>query len=266
MDFPFQKCIFTGGSITAVQACRLLQYPHAMGVMLFDLKCLAAEALVLGEAKLVSRYLSSQEQAHFSRITSDKRKRDWLGGRFAARHAAAEVLVCPEDQLQWKDLAILPDENGRPYVAAADSSFPILPDVSISHSGDLAAAMAVSQGLCGLDIQRVTGRVIKVQERFCKPAEEKLLQTCCQDKTAALTMLWAAKEALRKVANSSSLPGFLELELQEVTIAPSGPWRFTVKWSRTDDKNGPEDQICRVVISSLADYVLALTISNMTVD
>ena len=166
----------------------------------------------------------------------------------------------------------MPDKNGRPFLAAATKK-EALPDISISHSGDLAAAMAVSRGLCGIDIQKITDRVVKVRNRFCSPNEEHLIQsffkTFRAEQSSALTKLWAAKEALRKAAAIDALPGFLELELTGITTASphtaAPPYQFTFLWKHMDMHGSEFDEKCCVAVSHFADYALALTARDDTV-
>lgn len=270
MDFPFQNCIVSDSIPALALVRKLLAYQHAIGVILIDLAGLSATLQGPDEENIVNRYLCHDERSLFRKMTSVKRKRDWLGGRFAAKYAAAEVLVQPGNPAPWSALAILPDENGRPFVSSSVTTFPALPDISISHSGDLAVAMAVGKGLCGIDIQIATERILRVRERFCTWAEEQLLQPYCKERTAALTMLWAAKETLRKVANSSSLPGFMELELQEVIVeqaqTAAGFFRFIINWKHPPENTAAKHAQCTVLVSSFADYALALTIRNDTLD
>ena len=135
------------------------------------------------------------------------------------------------------------------------------------------AASAVSKGFCGIDIQKVTDRVIKVRQRFCTPNEEEIVasffRASFKKQSALLTRLWAAKEALRKVANRSSLPGFLELELIEINKGPphnaSTSWKFVFIWKHIDTNGRPDAVKCSVAITHLGDYALALTTRNDTV-
>ena len=139
-----------------------------------------------------------------------------------------------------------------------------MPDISISHSGSMAAAMAAHNGLCGVDIQKVTGKVFKVRDRYCTHNEKKILEAffpvAGKAQAAPLTKLWAAKEALRKASSMSSLPGFLELELIEITAAPqqkeSGPWGFIFNWKNSA---GLTHKKCTVAVTHIEDYALALT-------
>ena len=164
----------------------------------------------------------------------------------------------------WSGYMISADENGRPFVVpgGSETGDAEMPDISISHSGDRAVAMAADRGRCGVDIQKVTSKVQKVLDRFCSPEEKHILQRwgreIFEDETVLLTMLWAAKESLRKVAAVSPLPGFLELELVEVSSDlsgnGSGPWTFGFRSGKC-----PKDINCYVAVALVEHYVLALT-------
>ena len=269
MDFPFSNCIASAENFSVRQVAELLEYHNSMTYILLNLQRFEEEMQKFAEKKGVAHYLATREQDNFTRFTSDKRKKEWLGGRFAAKFAAAGALVQNGNPLPWSGLAVLADANGRPFLAAATKSS-VLPDISISHSGSMAAAMAVSKGLCGIDIQKVTERVVKVRERFCTPEEEHIIQSFFkaphEKQSAALTKLWAAKEALRKAANTNSLPGFLELELTEINkgspYRDSAPWRFVFMWKHVDLHGDPVNERCRVAVGLIADYALALTARN----
>ena len=271
MDFPFQNCIVSAENLSVSRARELLGYKHGMAHILLDMQRLEEEMQKLGEIKVVASYLSKLEQEHLARFTSGKRKREWLGGRFAAKYIAAEVLSQNGNTLPWSSLAIAADENGRPFLAP-DNKSSAFPDISISHSGDLAAAMAVSKGYCGVDIQKITDRVVKVRKRFCTSNEVHIVQSFAgtpqENNSSVLTKLWAAKEALRKVANTKSLPGFLELELTEILQKSSqenlGPWKFFFIWKYSDINGTPVTEKCSAAVTISADYALALTTRDDT--
>lgn len=271
MDFPFKSCIVADETLS-LQVRELLGSPLGMTYILFDLKIFAEEMQKLGEEKVIAHSLASHEQDYLGRMTSAKRKTEWLGGRFAAKYVSAEVLSEHGCNLPWHNQSIVNDENGRPFLAPHKKST-VLPDISISHSRDLAAAMAVSTGLCGIDIQKISPQVIRVRERFCSAAEEQILFSffrASHDQYAIfLTKLWAAKEAVRKVANTGSLPGFLALELTEITAPVSHKdaalWRFVLQWKHMDLNGNQVSKKCCVAVNLIADYALALTTRNDTV-
>jgi phosphopantetheinyl transferase (holo-ACP synthase) len=134
----------------------------------------------------------------------------------------------------------------------------------------MAAAMAAGKGLCGIDIQKITPRLSKVQERFCRPAEKGLLQASLppwqpEKERTELAKLWAAKEALRKASNIKTLPGFLELELVAIEEAffqgESASWIYIFSWNR---RGTPANYKYMVVITLVKDYALALTARDDT--
>jgi phosphopantetheinyl transferase len=272
MDFPFQNCLIPVDDLSVHRVRNLLHYRHGLQYIILDLLKLHEEMLQTAKKQDMALSLSGHEQEYLNTFRSEKRKKEWLGGRFAAKYAVAEMLGLDGKDYPWSKLAVSADENGRPFLAAGNGNETV-PDISISHSGNLAAALAVSKGLCGIDIQKVTDRVIKVRERFCSPSELDIFQSYfgagSEKNNALLTGLWAAKEALRKVANSKSLPGFLALKLSEIDAPPSDTyapaWRFTFIWRHPEMGGNAIIVKCIVAVSLLADYALALTTRNDTV-
>jgi len=166
--------------------------------------------------------LASAELLHYARFTYPKRKLEWLGGRMAAKCAvmSAATAEIVDAVPQWSGLEVTAAPDGRPFVRIADNPDLVLPDISISHSHGLAVAMSVVHGRCGVDIQKVTESVIRVQKKFAAPAELDILQdlTGSGPKASQLTLLWAAKEALKKAVGTETLPGFLDVKLCRAAI------------------------------------------------
>jgi len=164
-----------------------------------------------------AEFLSTGEQRQFARFSLEKRRSEWLGGRIAAKWAAATLLgVAPP---YWRQFTIAAEASGRPFLQT-DHPAPGL-FISISHSGPLAAAMAAKIS-CGLDIQRIVPKILALHSRFANEREEELLQgkAPALSREELLSLLWAAKEAVRKMLPISPLAGLLELQL---VAAKNGP-------------------------------------------
>ena len=274
MDFPLENCIIADPHFSVPQAQELLQYPHLLTCALLDLKLLEEEVSKLGEERTIAHNLAREELERLSTFTLAKRKKEWLGGRFAAKYAAAGLLeqIESENIIHWPNFIIFADENGRPFLSTNKEKTTLvpMPDISISHSGSIAAAMAIQKGYCGIDIQQVTPKVLKVSDRFCTHDEKQILEDFfpveSEKQPAHLTKLWAAKEALRKASSLSSLPGFLELELIEIPATPSqkrsGLWGFIFHWK---NPCGYTHQKGIVAVTHIAGYALALTARDDTV-
>jgi phosphopantetheinyl transferase len=244
-----------------------LDYPHAMSLVVLDLQSLAMGTRQTGKNVMAESYLSSKEQQRFDSFSYEKRANEWLAGRIGAKLAAARCMTAgdidSEKNFAWQDLITGNKESGRPYISLAiqDQKTALVPDISISHSTELAAAMAVSNGKCGIDIQQASPKTVKVKERFCGPEEFDVLQGFLPDadETMQLTLLWAAKEALRKAADTTPVPGFMELQLMEIYTGAQGLWCLVF--------NCPEPLAdgFRVAVGLVDDYLLAVTVRNDTV-
>jgi phosphopantetheinyl transferase (holo-ACP synthase) len=272
MDMHAADWPVTEQHLFASGAQHVLQFPHPLTCVLLDLQHLAEKVDLKREEKTLGGCLSSTEMDLYNRFTLAKRKREWLGGRLAAKYAAARLI----DRLQpghyrigWEDFSILADENGRPHITAGNRTGPPMPDISISHSGTYAAALAVHKGFGGLDLQEITPRVMRVKDRFCSAGEVRILQDTLpaadRDFSASLTKLWAAKEALRKVARMQTLPGFLEMELVEIKCGAhkTTPWNFIFE---INPSAGFPRKSVRVAVTRLENYALAVTVVDDTLD
>ena len=157
------------------------------------------------------QYLCADELDRWTSFRMEKRRAEWLGGRMAAKWAAARLLG--KTAVEWQTLTIRNEEDGRPYLTSETQTLP--QHISISHSGPRAAALAANLP-CGLDIQQPGANILRVKNRFALRQEEDILATSLPEdfsETQRLTMLWAAKEAVRKAVRTSPLLGLLEIRL-----------------------------------------------------
>ena len=211
-----------------------------------------------GKLSHANQYLVKSELKTFFSYTFPKRQVEWLGGRIAAKNAANTLL--PELNRNWLDITIQPDESGRPYLYS-NLDTPI-PDISITHSGSQAAALAVIDSLCGLDLQKINATAHKVKKRFCSLSEEQLLKQHLGNtyhQNQQFTALWTAKEAVRKAIPLKPLMGFMEIELKEINPFNNSSFLATFVCMR---KNA--EQEVKTVLSSWQDYAWALTIIPST--
>jgi 4'-phosphopantetheinyl transferase len=179
---------------------------------------LAANALDPAE------YLAPPELAAYQKFKYQKRKIEWLGGRLAAKQAVLRLQKQQPTPGAMRDWPISADEHGKPFFHKQTGG---PAGLSISHSHGLALAMAV-QGLdCGLDIQQISPATIRVKEKFCNRTEERILSSHVRpeaNQATGLTMLWAAKEALRKARGGHPLTGFTAMQLTEAVCPNNEFW------------------------------------------
>lgn len=91
------------------------------------------------------RILTQRENAYYESLASNRRKLEFLAGRFAAKEAFAKATGRGIGELSFRDIEVLTDENGAPWVKVegfSDSNILI----SITHSRDYAVAQVVIEG------------------------------------------------------------------------------------------------------------------------
>ena len=82
---------------------------------------------------ITTRPMTEEERKEYEGRKTEKKKREYLGGRFAAKEAVFKATQDPG----YLSYAILNDEDKRPYVKGHPEI-----EASISHDGDYAIAMA----------------------------------------------------------------------------------------------------------------------------
>ncbi len=167
-------------------------------------------------------FLLPHEYGRFQNFTFSKRKAEWLGGRIAAKYAGNRLLQgrgSLKKTNYWHELQVCQDEHGKPFLeimSGHDQAPP--PDISISHSAGYAFALATERP-CGMDLQNITPRIITIQDRYMNEDEKRVIDQLNQisglQEIAGLTLLWAAKEAVRKLHAIQPLPSFRNITLRK---------------------------------------------------
>jgi 4'-phosphopantetheinyl transferase EntD len=214
MNPPFMHIITVSDTFTAHVKTTGRQ-PCSIPV-LFDISALG-DGVSLDETHYKS-WLSAEERQQLHQYTLAKRRSEWLAGRICAKAAIADFFRTHCRGLKipvFAEMTIVNSDTGRPCaILAGGKRLPEGPDISISHSGSLALALA-AQTCCGVDIQKTSKKLIRVKERFCTDQEERLLfsEAWKNDQLMPLALLWAAKEAAKKALSMAAMPGFLDLVL-----------------------------------------------------
>jgi len=123
--------------------------------------------------------------ADLTKLTSDKRKKEWL---------ATRILV---EAICGKDKIVAYNEKGKPYLT--DHSF----HISISHTSNFVALIAHQTREVGIDIEKISDRICHLKERFLH--KEELLHIDSTQETTHLLLHWSAKEVLFKMINEENV-------------------------------------------------------------
>jgi len=162
------------------------------------------------------KILSVNEAHTWQQYKLAKRRDEYLAGRLAAKIAICELrsrhALIP---LDFTAIDIKNFTDGRPF-CRLQTDLTAAPEISISHSGVYAAALASSHP-CGIDIQEKQNKLSTLQSRFAHMSEiaDLRLRHPRMADIDMLNILWAAKEAIRKLLSRRQLPGFLEMRLSD---------------------------------------------------
>jgi phosphopantetheinyl transferase len=142
------------------------------------------------------------------------RQGHWLSVR-ALAHALATQLLGPA-----ADVIVRNDADGRPWLADAPAGV----GVSLSHSGEWAAALLSTEGRVGIDIEIVRDKARRLAPMFL--SDEEAAHAAAQAEASSsqrYSLLWSAKETLYKLAAQSGIIFKEQLLITDATIAPPRP-------------------------------------------
>ena len=152
----------------------------------------------------VSGLLTPREHAVLDGITVERRRRDWLAGRVAAKRGLRAACRRQHETVPaYHAIEILNDGNGAPRFTV--DSRPELADrldISIAHTdGAAVAAVAdmLAAGTVGVDIEPTKPLSLTMVRRVLQPAELERLGEAATAHPTPLE-LWTAKEAAMKAA------------------------------------------------------------------
>jgi phosphopantetheinyl transferase len=160
--------------------------------------CPAAEADRAAALPADIRALFSPDEACELAALPDRRRRDRVAGRLAAKRALIAHFM---DEHGWEaeaaDLVITNDERGRPVLELPEDAPAEAPSFSLSHNTEGAVcAVANGKGRVGVDMETVVARPAEVIAFVAAPGEEGRAPASDPE---AQARLWTGKEAALKL-------------------------------------------------------------------
>ncbi len=163
--------------------------------------------------------LSPAERDLMSRLGVEKRRRDWLGGRLAAKRAV--IRLAELGGLDWlptslRDVEVLPSHTREPIVSSSEAHLPVQVQVSISHSGRFAGAVACAgdHWRLGFDLERAEAIDPALYQLAFRDFEIREIETAPPAlRPIAVLVLWTAKEAISKAIGTGLSVCLQDIEL-----------------------------------------------------
>ena len=154
-------------------------------------------------------FLHPDEEACFSAMKFERRRRSYLAGRYCAKQA----LCLLEPGGEARAFRITPGVFTQPIVEHPSSRA----QVGISHAGDWGAALAFPEAHpMGLDIEEMDPDKAEVIRSQAAPGETPLLGKVNGEEIRALTLLWTIKEALSKALRCGMMTPFTLFEISSL--------------------------------------------------
>jgi 4'-phosphopantetheinyl transferase len=174
--------------------------------------------LAAPSSELPLNHLTGEELGHLGKIDVPKRRQEFIQGRHAAKIAASRFLGISE----LTSLEISSGVFSQPILK--ESSVPTgleMPDVSISHSGNIAVAVAFpSSHPMGIDFQTADPKHINSLRDESSDSEAKLLDRFLWDDVLKWTLIWTIKESLSKTLKTGLMSPFSIFEIQNMSSHP----------------------------------------------
>lgn len=168
--------------------------------------------LVTADARLLASAeaaLTRAEREAFAAFSFEKRRQDWLLGRYAAKLAVARAAGREEE---LASVEVSRDENGHPR-ATFTGAWPDGWDLSLTHGHGRAAAL-VGPAAVGIDLERLRAIPPGGWRFFLTPRERDWLKEAPFGPHSEV-VAWALKEAAYKAVQGRT-QGMHHLTLDEV--------------------------------------------------
>lgn len=189
----------------------------------------------LRQGQLLAGLLNAKEWAYFNSLKVNKRRQDWLLGRWTAKRLVQTVL-----QERWGETVPFPEitvwnyRSGAPFAQVAGET---VFSLTMSHSGDygFCGVMEQADWPLGVDIEFIeTRRPVFVKDYFTSE-EQRLIESASTQRMrdTVITAMWSAKEAALKAVHLG-----LRVDTRSVTcliqplpVAPYAWQSFEVYWN-----------------------------------
>lgn len=207
---------------------------------MIKLKCVVVDIKSLDYAPS-KEILSPSELVRYESFGSSKRQREFVLGRFATKKALSHFV-----EVEYlKEISIDTVTAGYPIISNESVARDYA--VSISHSGDVAAAVAFNKNFsCGIDIESIN--------ESKKNTMAKMSPEVLSDNAELLTIAWCAKEALGKASKTGLAIDRRMLEISDFSLVRDDD--MCVLHGYVSFKNFPE---YKCIIKKVKNKILALT-------
>ena len=188
------------------------------------------------EELLSKLQLDEREKAKYETFAKGKRRQHWLATRVLLRMLLKtdQYINCPSD------------ENGKPFLP----DYPY--EISLTHSFDYAAVLMSTKGACGIDLEIVKDKIVRIKEKFMKERELAFIQA---DNIEQLYACWCAKEAVYKLQGNKGVSFLEHMTILPFQYKPQGVLTLLLKKNK-------KTLSFQVYYEKFQDYMLAYVVDS----
>ena len=169
------------------------------------------------------RWLTTGERARYDEFRFEKRRRDWLLGRWAGKKALLGISGLSDRDIGRFEILSAPDGSPVPTLDGQRCRV----QLSLSHSNGRALA-TVANGTSGLgcDIESVEPRTASFLETFFTASERALVAGVdASYRDLLVTMIWSAKESVLKALRTGLRADTYSVEVLDAGDLSESGWR-----------------------------------------
>ena len=134
---------------------------------------------------------------NFVPFKNERRNTHWLSARLALQEAVGN-----------RSSRIIKNKEGKPFLEDSDGH------ISLSHSGQMSAAIFNTTHSCGIDLELFDSRIRRIAHKYTTETEEKLFPSGYY--CACACLLWSAKESVFKYGSIHEVDFREQIQLLDI--------------------------------------------------
>ncbi|MDO9086207.1 MAG: 4'-phosphopantetheinyl transferase superfamily protein [Anaerolineaceae bacterium] len=200
-------------------------------------------------------WLSEEELQQLQSFRFEKRRKDWLQGRWTAKRLI-QSLFAKGDDLSSGQICIKNETSGAPYAMIKGEKMKA--SLSISHRGNLASTAICTDPdiTIGIDLEEIENKSQGfIEDYFTTPESEYVFALPQKQQAWAASLLWSGREAILKALQTG-----LRYDTREIAIhCPS--FIYKDEWEAIEIIKSPEKQdSTRLFWRKLENYLITLAV------
>lgn len=198
------------------------------------------EGVVIIDTRTVNQYLPEKESylsvtelEELEKITSHRRKDQFVSSRWLLKTVLSHLLSIPSHQIKF-----IRGIHGKPTLSKDQNTLEL--DFNLSHKEDISLLGITTRGQIGVDVEEIltNERILRIAQRYFHPEELIWIQKADSELKVAqrFYQMWSLKESLIKTIGGGI---FQNLQSFRVECLESGvklhssqwPWSDQNQWS-----------------------------------